>query len=127
MIYSLILSESTWATRGTSDTMSETSAISEVQNSEKKAAESVMHAEEWRKTKVAEAHEKAKKIIEEAETESRAIREDAVSKGLSLAAIETKKMMAEAERAAARIKKSRPAASALKGIANDIVNEITGE
>ncbi len=128
MIYSLLLTEGIWGTtRELGDIVSETSAIGEVQDSEKRAAESVLLAEEGKKGKVAAAHEKARKIIEEAEAESRSAKEAAERRGAEEAARETKRVMADAEKAAAKIRKAKPTAAALKGIADEIVKGIAGE
>ena len=127
MRYSLILRKGSWVPSGTSDIVSETSAINEVQNAEKKAADSIVHAEEEKKNRILQAHEKARKIVDEAEAEARSIREGALKRGADQAAKETKKMMADAEKVVAKIRKAKPTASVINGVVIDMVKEIVGE
>ena len=66
-------------------------------------------------------------IIEDAEAEARSIREEALKTGAVEAAKEVKRMMADAERAAAKIGKSKPSAAMVKQVADEIAKGIVGE
>lgn len=110
-----------------SDIVSETSAITEVQTAEKRAGESVQHATEEKTRRIAEAHEKARKILEDAQEEAKAMKEQESAKAMAEAEKEAKKIIADAEKAAAKIKKAKPTSAMIDSISKEIANKIVGE